>query len=180
MAFECYNFYSGCDYASIVVLVKNVMKICTKFKEERPCRSVISIKFLRNFIEITMRHGCSPVNLLHIFKTPKNTYGGLLLVIVKFYYFLTSFWHFYPIQKVLCKRCCPLFSHIIFNPFVPNAPFLYPSMWMFKSFALRNFWTNPHFLAHFKTIPPSLQSFQCFMTEGTEVLPSNTKFLPQH
>ena len=34
-----------------------------------------------NFIEITLHHGCSPVNLLHIFRTPfpKNTYGGLLL-----------------------------------------------------------------------------------------------------
>ena len=34
-----------------------------------------------NFIEITLRHGCSPVNLLHIFRTPfpKNTSGGLLL-----------------------------------------------------------------------------------------------------
>ena len=30
--------------------------------------------------EITFRHGCSPVNLLHIFRTPfyKNTSGGLL------------------------------------------------------------------------------------------------------
>ena len=34
-----------------------------------------------NFIEITLRHGCTPVNLLHFFKTPfpKNTSGGLLL-----------------------------------------------------------------------------------------------------
>ena len=34
-----------------------------------------------NFIEITLRHGCSPVNLLHIFKTPfpRNTSGWLLL-----------------------------------------------------------------------------------------------------
>ena len=34
---------------------------------------------LCNFIEITLRHGCSPVNLWHIFRTPfcKNTYGGL-------------------------------------------------------------------------------------------------------
>ena len=33
-----------------------------------------------NFIEITLRHGCSPVNLQHIFKTPfyKFIYGGLL------------------------------------------------------------------------------------------------------
>ena len=35
------------------------------------------------FIEITLRRGYSPVNLLHIFKTPfvKDTSGGLLLVI---------------------------------------------------------------------------------------------------
>ena len=34
-----------------------------------------------NFIEITLRHGCSPVNWLHIFRTPfpKNTSGRLLL-----------------------------------------------------------------------------------------------------
>ena len=32
----------------------------------------------------TLRHECSPVNLVHIFKTPfyKNTSGGLLLIIV--------------------------------------------------------------------------------------------------
>ena len=34
-----------------------------------------------NFIEITLWHGCSPVNLLHIFRTPfsKNTSRWLLL-----------------------------------------------------------------------------------------------------
>ena len=34
-----------------------------------------------NFIEITFWHVCSPVNLLHIFRTPflKNTSEGLLL-----------------------------------------------------------------------------------------------------
>ena len=34
-----------------------------------------------NFIEITLRYGCSPVNLLHIFRTPfpKSTSGWLLL-----------------------------------------------------------------------------------------------------
>ena len=37
--------------------------------------------FLLNFIKITLRHGCSPVNSLHIFWTtfPKNTFGRLLL-----------------------------------------------------------------------------------------------------
>ena len=38
-------------------------------------------KVALNVIEITLRHGCSPVNLLHIFRTPfpKNASGGLLL-----------------------------------------------------------------------------------------------------
>ena len=44
-----------------VLLGKGVLKICSKFTGEHPCRSVISIKLL------------SPVNLLHIFKThPAN------------------------------------------------------------------------------------------------------------
>ena len=42
-------------------------------------------KVASNFIEITSRHGCSPVNLVHIFRMPfpKNTSGGLLLNIIK-------------------------------------------------------------------------------------------------
>ena len=46
-----------------------------------PCRSVISIKFLSNFNEITLRHGFYPINLLRIFRTPfsRNTSGRLLL-----------------------------------------------------------------------------------------------------
>ena len=46
-----------------VLLWKGVLKICNKF------------------IEITLRHGCSPVNFLHIFRRPflKNTSGWLLL-----------------------------------------------------------------------------------------------------
>ena len=59
------------------------LKICSKFIEEHQCRSVVSVKLLCNFIEITLWHGYSPANLLHIFRTsfPKNTYGGLLLEI---------------------------------------------------------------------------------------------------
>ena len=67
-----------------VFLGKGVLKICSKFTEH-PCRSVISIKLLWNFIEVARRHGCSPVNLLHIFRTPfpKNTPGRLLLMLYK-------------------------------------------------------------------------------------------------
>ena len=53
-----------------VFLVKGVLKICCKFTGEHPCRNVISIKLQSNFIEIALRHGCSPVNLQHIFRTP--------------------------------------------------------------------------------------------------------------
>ena len=38
-------------------------------------------KVAKNFIEIAFRHGCYPVNLLHIFRTPfpKNSGGRVLL-----------------------------------------------------------------------------------------------------
>ena len=51
------------------------------YRKQHLCQSVISIKLQRNFIEITLCHGCFPVNLLHIFRTPflKNTSGWLLL-----------------------------------------------------------------------------------------------------
>ena len=66
---------------SEVLLRKDVLKICSKFTGEHPSQSETSIKLLCNFIEIALRHGCSPLNLLHIFRTPfyKKTSGGLLL-----------------------------------------------------------------------------------------------------
>ena len=64
-----------------VFLGKGVLKICDKFTGEHPCRSAISIKLLCNFIQTTLRHGCSPANLLDIFRTPfpRNSSGWLLL-----------------------------------------------------------------------------------------------------
>ena len=63
-----------------VFLEKSFMKIYSKFTGEHPCQRVISIKLLYNFTEITLRHGCSPVNLYHIFRTTitKNTSGELV------------------------------------------------------------------------------------------------------
>ena len=62
---------------SELFLGKGALKISNKFTGEHPCRSAISIKLQSNFIEIALRHGCSPENLLHIFRTPflKNTSG---------------------------------------------------------------------------------------------------------
>ena len=64
-----------------VFLRKGVLKICSKFTGENPCRSAISIKLLCNIIEITLRHGCSPVNWLHISRTrfQQNTSEWLIL-----------------------------------------------------------------------------------------------------
>ena len=77
--FLSFSWFGSCHPE--VFLGEGVLKICNKFTGEHPCRSAISIKLLCNFIEIALRHGCSPVNLLHIFRTPfpKNTSGWLLL-----------------------------------------------------------------------------------------------------
>ena len=49
-----------------VFLVKGVLKICSKFTEEHPCRSLISIKLQINLIEITLRRECSPINFVRV------------------------------------------------------------------------------------------------------------------
>ena len=62
-------------------LRKDVLKIHSKFTGDHPCWNAISIKLQGNFIEIALRHGCSPINLLYIFRTSSltNTSGRLLL-----------------------------------------------------------------------------------------------------
>ena len=56
---------------------KDVLRICNKFTGGYLCRSAISIKLQSNFIGIKLRHGCSLVNLQHIFRIsfPRNTSG---------------------------------------------------------------------------------------------------------
>ena len=82
--FECWrdsNVQKSRTSYPEVFLRKGVPKIYSKFTGEHPCRSMISIKLLCNSIKITLRHGRSPVNLLHIFRTPfrKNAWRWLLL-----------------------------------------------------------------------------------------------------
>ena len=59
-----------------IFLGTGVLKIYRKFTGEHSCRSMIPIKLQSNFIEMTLRHGCSSVYLLHISRTPftKNTH----------------------------------------------------------------------------------------------------------
>ena len=61
-----------------IFLRKGVLKICSRFTGEYPCRSVISIKLQ----SMGVRHGCSTLNsLLLFFRTPfpKSISGQLLL-----------------------------------------------------------------------------------------------------
>ena len=53
----------------------------TNLQENTHAEKWISIKLQSNFIEITLQHGCSPANLLHLFRTRflENTSGQLLL-----------------------------------------------------------------------------------------------------
>ena len=53
-----------------VFLRKGVLKTCSKFTGEHPCRNAISIKLQSNFVKIAPQQGCSPVSLLPIFRTP--------------------------------------------------------------------------------------------------------------
>ena len=55
---------------SIGVLVKRCSENSSKYKGENPCRSVVAINLLCNFIEIALQHRSFPVNLLHIFRAP--------------------------------------------------------------------------------------------------------------
>ena len=61
-------------------LRKFVLKICSKVTGENSFSSVISVRLLCNFIEIILQHGCSPVIMLHVFRTSfYKISGGLLL-----------------------------------------------------------------------------------------------------
>ena len=82
-------------------LRKVVRKICSKFTGEHPCRSTIPINLFCNFVEITLRHGCSPVNLLHTFQTP------FLKSIRGFFCFQFSFW-WYLSNGDIYLQLCPL------------------------------------------------------------------------
>ena len=100
-----------------VLLVNGVLKICIKITGEHPYRSVISINLICNFIEITLRHGCSPVNLLHIFRThlTKNISGLLLLYLIN--YPVSNVRISLNVRFVLNKNITSLFSFFSTNAY---------------------------------------------------------------
>ena len=54
-----------------------------KWNFNKVAKLFYSIKLQSYFIEIALRHGCSPINVLHIFRRPfpKDTPKGLLLLV---------------------------------------------------------------------------------------------------
>ena len=99
----------------LVFLRKSVLKICRKFTGEHPCRSVISINLQSNFVEITLRQLCPPVNLQQIFRThfPENTSGGCraLWSIVK---------TFLPLSFSMLNIFYESLGTNLINPFIPS------------------------------------------------------------
>ena len=90
------------------VLRKRCSENTHQIYRRTPCRSAILIKLLCNFIEITLRHGCSPVNMLHIFRTPvpKNTSEGPVL---------DKWKNIYQMCFFFCSR------HFRFSKIAPNS-----------------------------------------------------------
>ena len=71
-----------------------VLERIHKFIGEHVHQSTILIKLQSNFIEITLRRGCSPANWLHIFRRPfsRNTFVVLLLRNNPIFPFTTLSW----------------------------------------------------------------------------------------
>ena len=80
---------------------------------------ILSAKWSQ-FTEITLWHWCSPVNLLHTFRTPfpKNTSGELLLTLVAVNYFLkkVSSQLFGRFFNILLREKCP-YSELFWSVF---------------------------------------------------------------
>ena len=91
---------------SEVFLMKGVLKACSKFTGEQQSRSANSINLQNSFIEITVLHGCSPVNLLYIFRTPflKSTSGLLLLKFLKNIKLFSIFIFNYGLYPTCCFK----------------------------------------------------------------------------
>ena len=56
--------------ALVECVLLGVLRVCAvDLWRERPCWSVTSIKLHGGFVDVTLQHGCSPVDLLRIFQS---------------------------------------------------------------------------------------------------------------
>ena len=84
-----YEHWPMCKYCTnylteAVVQRCSLEKVLWKYAANLQETTHAEVWFQSNFIEIALRHGCSPVNLLHIFRTPfpMNRSGWLLLYLI--------------------------------------------------------------------------------------------------
>ena len=120
---------------------ENVRQICWRALLPK-CDS--NIKSLCNFIETALRHGFSPVNLLHIFRTlfPKNTSGRLLLPEFIFYFeWLVSLrWTHLKVNVLKLKSDSNLpkkktmFYLLDWEPFKIDENFIFKALFLLKIF----------------------------------------------
>ena len=75
MVLSRFQIVLGC-FSSFLTLVST-----SKLALQHSCGNVISMKFQNNLIKISHPDGCSPVNLVHIFRAPfcKNIFERLIL-----------------------------------------------------------------------------------------------------
>ena len=111
------------------------------FTGEQPCQSAISIKLYSNFIEITLRRGCSPVNLLHIFRAPfpRNTSVWLIRC---------SFWLQYCQSFRSIRTGCLFKCETAKMKLAKNKKWIfnYLSFWKFLTFSFRPLLSNKLFV----------------------------------
>ena len=76
-----FNFSVKLRFISYLMNIEIIQKQPSRGVLKKRCFENMQQIYRSNFIEIKLRHRCSPVNLLRIFRTPfpKNTSGRLLL-----------------------------------------------------------------------------------------------------
>ena len=104
-----WTFYCCQKPPSRGVLQKGVLKICSKFTGEYLCRSAISVKPLYKFIEIILRHGCSPVSCIfseHLFlrTPPTGCFCTATLLTSNYVYFYETYASYTFYEIYLCFR----------------------------------------------------------------------------
>ena len=89
-------FENECVYKDIQIITFRRKQLTEVLYKENALKNFLiftGADFCWSLFEITLRHGCSPVYLLHIFRTPslKNTSGRLLLdLLLESYHWLHS------------------------------------------------------------------------------------------
>ena len=140
-----------------------------KFTGEHQCRSAISLKLLCNFIEITLRHECSTVNLLHIFRTSlffKTPMGG-------------CFWTFREIVHIRCLTQITSVNYFCKNLHLRSLKKISP---IFAKSSILNVWVN-YFrkrlhlrcLTRFYPLTIFAKGFPLHIRHGPNLLATSTK-----